>query len=195
MVRDVDYDRAARLWSEFIGQQGTDEFMRHSGTDNIREAVEDYIDGMPEDWQEDAPEDLADMLTAYIERDVRMAQLLRVKKMTERYNGYENYETWELCLELDNDQYLQSEAMRIAREAYLANGGRENDKGELIQPLDEDAIHGAADDMKAWVYEILEELYPEIMGPKSDYKFLASTAIDTFLDKVNWEEVALRFLE
>jgi hypothetical protein len=78
MVRDVDYDRAARLWSEFIGQQGTDEFMRYSKTDNIRDAVEDYIDNMPEDWQEDAPEDLADMLTAYIERDVQTTQHRRV---------------------------------------------------------------------------------------------------------------------
>lgn len=115
--------------------------------------------------------------------------------MAERYNGYENYETWELCLELDNDQYLQSEAMRIAKEAYLANGGEENDEGELIQPLDADAIYGAADDVEAWVNELMEELYPEIMGPKSDYKFLASTAISIFLDEVNWEEVALRFLE
>ena len=126
---------------------------------------------------------------------MEVSKLLRVRKMAERYNGYENYETWELCLELDNDQYLQSEAMRIAREAYLANGGEANDEGELIQPLDDDAIHGAADDMKAWVYEMLEELYPDIMGPKSDYNFLVSTAIDTFLDGVNWEEVALRFLE
>ena len=115
--------------------------------------------------------------------------------MTERYNGFKNYETWELCLELDNDQFLQEEAMRIAKEAYLANGGEENDKGGLIQPLDEDAIYGAAGDMKEWVYEMLEELYPEIMGPKSDYKFLLSTAIDTFLDEVNWEEVLKYFLE
>ena len=71
-------DRAARLWSEFIGQQGTDEFMRYSGTDNIRDAVEDYIDNMPESWQDNSPEDLGYMLTAYIERDVRMAQLRRV---------------------------------------------------------------------------------------------------------------------
>lgn len=77
-IPNVDYDRAARLWSEFIGQQGTDEFMRYSKTDNIRDAVEDYIDSMPEDWQDNSPEDLADMLTAYIERDVRMAQLRRV---------------------------------------------------------------------------------------------------------------------
>jgi len=115
--------------------------------------------------------------------------------MTERYNGFKNYETWELCLELDNDQFLQEEAMRIAKEAYLANGGEENDKGGLIQPLDEDAIYGAAGDMKEWVYEMLEELYPEIMGPKSDYKFLLSTALDTFLDEVNWEEVVEKFLE
>ena len=77
-IPDVDYDRAARLWSEFIGQQGTDEFMRYSGTDNIRDAVEDYIDNMPESWQDNSPEDLGYMLTAYIERDVRMAQLRRV---------------------------------------------------------------------------------------------------------------------
>jgi hypothetical protein len=118
-----------------------------------------------------------------------------VEKMAERYNGYANYETWELCLELYNDQYLHEEAMRIAKEAYLANGGEANDNGELIQPLDADAIYGAADDVEAWVNEIMEELYPEIMGPKSGYKFLASTAISAFLNEVNWEEVVLRFLE
>ena len=112
--------------------------------------------------------------------------------MSESYNGYKNYETWELCLELDNDQCLREEAVRIAEEAYLANGGEANDEGELVQPLDEDAIYGAAGDMKEWVYEMLEELYPEIMG---DYKFIASTAISTFLDEVNWEEVVWRFLE
>ena len=78
MARDVDYDRAARLWSEYVGQQGTDEFMRYSGTDNIREAVEEYLDNIPESWQDAAPEDLADMLTAYIERDIRMVQHRRV---------------------------------------------------------------------------------------------------------------------
>lgn len=77
-IPDVDYDRAARLWSEYVGQQGTDEFMSLSEGMTITEAVEDYIDNMPEVWQEDAPEDLADMLTAYIERDVRTAQLRRV---------------------------------------------------------------------------------------------------------------------
>ncbi len=118
--------------------------------------------------------------------------------MEERYNGYA-YETWEisgyLCRELDNDPYLHEEAIRVARDAYLANGGKENDEGRLIQPLDEDAIYGAAGDMKAWVYKLLKEMYPEIMGPKSDYKFLVSTAIDTFLQAVNWEEVVENFLE
>jgi hypothetical protein len=77
-IPDVDYDRAARLWSQYIGSQGTDKFMSYSDSGDIREAVEDYIDNMPEDWLEDAPEDLADMLIAYIERDVRMAQLMRM---------------------------------------------------------------------------------------------------------------------
>jgi hypothetical protein len=76
-IPGVDYDRAGQLWSEFVGSQGTDEFMSLSEGMTITEAVEDYIDNMPEDWQDNAPEDLADMLTAYIERDVRMAQLLK----------------------------------------------------------------------------------------------------------------------
>lgn len=115
--------------------------------------------------------------------------------MSEGYNGYENYQTWELCLELDNDQYLRGEAMEMARTFYLDHGGEENDVGELIQPLDRDAIYEAADDMEAWVYEMLEELYPEILGPKSGYKFLLSTAMSTFLSEVNWEEVVEKFLE
>lgn len=77
-IPDVDYDRAARLWSEYVGQQGTDEFMWYASTTNIRDAVEEYLNSLPEVWLEDAPEDLADMLTAYIERDVRTAQLRRV---------------------------------------------------------------------------------------------------------------------
>jgi hypothetical protein len=78
MARDVDYERAARLWSQYVGSQGTDEFMRWSGTDDIYEAVEDYIDNMPENWQDAAPEDLGYMLAAYIERDVRSAEHRRV---------------------------------------------------------------------------------------------------------------------
>jgi hypothetical protein len=77
-IPDVDYDRAARLWSEYVGQQGTDEFMALSEGMTITEAVEDYIDNMPEVWQEDAPEDLGYMLAAYIERDVRTAEHRRV---------------------------------------------------------------------------------------------------------------------
>lgn len=115
--------------------------------------------------------------------------------MSEDQNGYENHETWGLCLELENDQYLRDEAMEMARTFYLDHGGEESDDGELVQPLDEYAIYEAADDMEAWLYEMLEELYPEILGPKSDYKFLLSTAISAFLGKVNWEKVVERFLK
>lgn len=77
-IPDVDYDRARQLWSEYVGSQGTNEFMSYSESGDIREAVEDYIDTMSEVVLDDAPEDLAEMLTAYIERDVRMAQLMRM---------------------------------------------------------------------------------------------------------------------
>lgn len=73
----VDYERAGQLWDLFVGGQGTDEFMECSPGKTVREAVEDYTATMPEDWQDNAPEDLEKMLAAYIERDVRMAQLRR----------------------------------------------------------------------------------------------------------------------
>lgn len=74
-IPDVDYDRAGQLWDRFVGNQGTDEFMALSEGMTVREAVEDYTATMPEDWQDNAPEDLEKMLAAYIERDVRLAQL------------------------------------------------------------------------------------------------------------------------
>jgi len=76
-IPNIDYDRAARLWSQYVGSQGTDEFMWYARTDDIYEAVEDYIDNMPETWQDAAPEDLGYMLTAYIVRDVCTGHLRR----------------------------------------------------------------------------------------------------------------------
>jgi hypothetical protein len=73
----VDYDRAGRLWGIFVGSLKISKFMEKSGTDNIREAVENHVDNMAEIIVYDAPEDLIDMLTAYAERDVRMAKLMR----------------------------------------------------------------------------------------------------------------------
>ena len=114
-IPDVDYDRAARLWSEYVGQQGTDEFMSLSEGMTITEAVEDYIDSMPEDWQEDAPEDLADMLTAYIERDVRMAQLLQAG------DGIEDRRIRERDLQIEYGLSIRESEVVAAREDGLTN--------------------------------------------------------------------------
>lgn len=114
-IPDVDYDHAGRLWSEYIGQQGTDEFMKYSKTDNIREAVEDYINNMPEDWQDDAPEDLADMLTAYIELEVRMAQLLQAG------DGIEDRRIRERALQIEYGLSIRESEVVAAREDGLTN--------------------------------------------------------------------------
>jgi hypothetical protein len=76
-IPDVDYDRAGHLWGVFVGSLRISKFMEKSGTDNIREAVENYVNNMPGIMRYDAPEDLVDMLTAYAERDVRMVKLMR----------------------------------------------------------------------------------------------------------------------
>lgn len=106
--------------------------------------------------------------------------------MAERYNGYENYETWALCLELDNDQYLHEEAMRIAKEAYLANGGEENDEGELIQPLDEDELDA--------LMEESESLEPDIFRPELNPSFDRTVVTPEIFERAQQRE-AERFDE
>ncbi len=105
------------------------------------------------------------------------------------YNGYTNYETWELCLEYNNDQGLQEMMQEYARDAYLARGGEENDDGQLV--MDEDIIYDVAEDIKDYVEDMLTEIYPEL----ENQQLIVMTAVRTFLQAVNWVEVAECFLE
>lgn len=54
----------------------------------------------------------------------------------ETYNGYSNFETWLMALNLDNEQYLNSELNRIA------NGrGSLYEKGETLKEFVEELFY------------------------------------------------------
>ncbi len=107
--------------------------------------------------------------------------------MTERFNGYENKETWAVHLHLSNDkssyEYVM-EAMRgIAHDVHqgpeLANG----DKKLLIRHQFED-----------WLRETMEALW------ETPVESLSADSWRMILDvgslwRVNWREVAEGFLE
>jgi DNA-binding CsgD family transcriptional regulator len=70
----MDMEYASRLWGQYVGQQSPQEFMRYSRGKTIREAVDEYIEGLDgmfgEGTAANAPGDLADALVAYAESEM-----------------------------------------------------------------------------------------------------------------------------
>jgi hypothetical protein len=96
---------------------------------------------------------------------------------TDTYNGYTNYETWNVSLWIDNDQgeqdyWLEQAAMRLSLK------GNQYSTAESVQRWQ------LAEDLKQYH----EENMPEISGTYSD---LLSAA----LGRVNWYEIADNLLE
>ena len=70
----MDLEYASRLWDQYVGQQSPQEFMRYSRGKTIREAVDEYIEGLDgmfgEGTAANAPGDLDDALASYIESEI-----------------------------------------------------------------------------------------------------------------------------
>ncbi len=86
------------------------------------------------------------------------------------YNGYKNYETWCVNLNLTNDQGSYFTCVDMAHSAWEANP---DEAREIL-----------ADNIKEYV----EEFQPEMDGMYSDLLGYA-------LGQVDWEEIADNFLE
>ena len=84
------------------------------------------------------------------------------------YNRYTNYETWLVCLWIDNDYFLQKEAQRIA--------SRYN--------THEQEIGNCAQAFKDWITEML----PDLGG------CLAQDLMNAALSEVDWKEVSEQFI-
>jgi len=78
---NVDIDHMKALWDRWVNQSA-EEFMLYSDTDDIEQAVSEYLDALyddaikaQEEWE--GPNDLDDMLVAYIQYERIMTQLER----------------------------------------------------------------------------------------------------------------------
>lgn len=91
------------------------------------------------------------------------------------YNGWTNYETWNVALWIDNDQGSYSERCEMAQDVYdRADGDMDDAKSALASRL------------KDWV----EDMNP-LSGDASMFSDLLSAAIS----EVDWYEIAENFLE
>jgi hypothetical protein len=93
------------------------------------------------------------------------------------YNGYTNYETWAVCLWLDNEEGLYDTARRMASDTLVetADDSLKPTKGEL---------HEAADKLAPILKDWLEEMMPE-MGAN-----VFSDLLNAAWSEVDWLEVA-----
>jgi hypothetical protein len=85
----------------------------------------------------------------------------------EGYNGYANYETWNVCLWLDNDQGSYQHWRERAREALDSEGSYRDARYALARELEDDH----------------REYMPEVTGVYADL-------LGAALSSVDWREVA-----
>jgi len=92
--------------------------------------------------------------------------------MCDKYNGWTNYETWNVALWLDNEQYMQELWSSRAR--------------ELLEDEEEYPNAILQDELKEYI-----EDNNTLAGDASMYSDLLGAAIDS----VNWYELAQSFLD
>jgi len=52
----------------------------------------------------------------------KQARLFREQNHQKEYNGWTNYTTWSVALNIDNDQFMQEETLRVIKEGEVTNG-------------------------------------------------------------------------
>lgn len=102
--------------------------------------------------------------------------------MSEKYNGWTNYETWAVKLWIDNEEFTQRYWEKSAKKAWREADATEN------WTRTESAIFTLADQLKD---EITDPDACELLGQSNLYTDLLNAA----LSEVNWQEIAGNMLE
>jgi len=98
-----------------------------------------------------------------------------------RYNGWTNYETWNVALHIDNDESSQEYWRDTAKEIY--ERCFDNADASSALTVDEHACFELADCLK----DFHDEFMPELQGAYCDL-------LNAALSSVNWQEIAENLL-
>ena len=99
----------------------------------------------------------------------------------QRYNGWTNYETWNVKLWMDNDEGSYNYYREVAEATY------QETESEYDWQTKEDAA-------KYRLSEILKDEYGE-MNPLGDVANTFSDLLGAALSSVNWYEIAEHFID
>ena len=100
--------------------------------------------------------------------------------MGEKYNGWDNYETWLVALWIDNEPGSYDYRQELAQSAY------DDAEPDSYFTREERATLDLAESLKDWI---------ENDNPLADSASLYSDLISGALGSVNWHEIAENYLE
>ena len=96
------------------------------------------------------------------------------------YNGWKNYETWNVALWIDNDQGNYNHRQSLAQDAWDdAEAGRYSTR-------EQNAKSALADSLKDWIEE---------QNPLANEASMFADLMNAALSEVDWYEIAENFLE
>jgi len=103
--------------------------------------------------------------------------------MSQDYNGWKNYETWNVALWIDNDQGSYSQRCEMAQECWEESEYNNAYKGESREDA---AKRLLAERLKDWI---------DGMNPIASEASLFTDLLGAALGEVDWYEIAGNFLE
>jgi hypothetical protein len=112
----------------------------------------------------------------------RLQQLAKEEyENKEKYNGWTNYETWDVALWIDNEQGSYNYWRDRAKEILDSEQIDENSSDELINQSKENSRYALAEELKD---------YFEDNNPLADQANTYTDLLRAALSEVNWNEIA-----